>query len=283
MGRDIDIPAVIILLDSDKSGDEAKKGIQKGGVRKKQLLKEKYVFQIGQLADNAAVDTPRGVLVEIEDLIPINICIEAIKMYLQEICECEADAPILKKLTPATLTKHFEKSKDFFDGVDSCIDEISQNNYHVDKIGFARNVIQIIKESSKTETPKAKNKLEIDKFASNFKLLFRKINMMQREAERELAESSISQIIKRKKNAFLRDNHYEAKKEDAYVFLADLESILDDSYESDCTKVAINQLRRDYELNTDLNQLINDYPSFKAKIENVAYEGLYQSQDSQIT
>lgn len=276
-GRDVDMPAVIVLLDSDKSGDDAKRGIQKGGVRKKRLLKDEYIFQIGELADGNDVSTPRNALVEIEDLIPINTCLEAIKMYLIEICEAE-DA-IIKKLTATALKKHFENSKDFFDAVDSCINEISQEQYHVDQIGFARNVIQIVKDASVGQVSKSKNKLDLEEFARNFKLLFRQINSMQRSAERELAESSISQIIKRKKNAFLRDNPHEAKKEDAYVFLNDLESILDDSYESDCTKVKINMLRRDYELNTDFNQLIKDYAQFKEEVNNIAYEGLYQSQE----
>lgn len=72
---------------------------------------------------------------------------------------------------------------------------------------------------------------------------------------------------------------HEAKKEDAYIFLDDIESILDDSYESDCTKVKINMLRRDYELNTDFNQLVKDYSQFKEEVNNIAYEGLYQSQE----
>ena len=70
-----------------------------------------------------------------------------------------------------------------------------------------------------------------------------------------------------------------AKKEDAYVFLEDIESILDDSYESDCTKVKINELRRKYELNTDFNQLIKEYAQFRQEVDRIAYEGLYQSQE----
>ena len=85
-GRDIEQPAVIVLLDSDKSGNEAKKQLLgKGGQHRRPLLKEQFILQLGDLIDDFILPPARkDTNVEIEDLIPLPICIQATKVYLQE-------------------------------------------------------------------------------------------------------------------------------------------------------------------------------------------------------
>jgi len=70
-GRDVEQPAVIVLLDSDDSGKDSKKQLLgKGGQHRKPLLKEQFILQLADLraelylADNAREE------IEIEDIIP---------------------------------------------------------------------------------------------------------------------------------------------------------------------------------------------------------------------
>ena len=43
-GRDIEQPSVIVLLDNDKAGKDALKGLKKGGPKGKQLIKPEYIL-----------------------------------------------------------------------------------------------------------------------------------------------------------------------------------------------------------------------------------------------
>ena len=89
-GRGEEQPAVIVLLDSDKSGNDAKTTLKRGGAYNKQLLKPEYVFQIQDLAGNPKLSTSENNnLIEIEDLIPLPICVEAAKKYAREICHAK--------------------------------------------------------------------------------------------------------------------------------------------------------------------------------------------------
>ena len=45
-GRDADKPAIIVLLDGDKAGDDAVKQLKRGGPNRKQLIREEYITQI---------------------------------------------------------------------------------------------------------------------------------------------------------------------------------------------------------------------------------------------
>ena len=90
-GRDVEQPAVIVLLDSDNSGNDAKKQLYKGGGQhRKPLLKEQFILQVGDLSEefSLAINDVSSKL-EIEDIIPLPICIAAIKSYLQEFLQVD--------------------------------------------------------------------------------------------------------------------------------------------------------------------------------------------------
>jgi hypothetical protein len=57
-GRDVEKPAIIVLLDSDKGGNEAKKSILRGGPKRNQLLNPNYILQLGDLLRLARVLGP---------------------------------------------------------------------------------------------------------------------------------------------------------------------------------------------------------------------------------
>ena len=92
-GRDIEKPAMIVLLDSDSEGHKAKKGILRGGPKRKQLLSETYILQIGDITvGDGGIQTATGrPAIEIEDLVPLSICVEATRGYLVEVCGMDSE------------------------------------------------------------------------------------------------------------------------------------------------------------------------------------------------
>jgi predicted ATP-dependent endonuclease of OLD family len=59
-GRDVEKPAVVVLLDSDKSGNDARKSLKRGGVNNKQLLREELILQLGEVKNGNALSLPTG-------------------------------------------------------------------------------------------------------------------------------------------------------------------------------------------------------------------------------
>jgi predicted ATPase len=277
-GRDIERPAVIVLLDSDKSGKEAKKEMKRGGPKRKQLLKEGLILQVGDLlkGDDSLNLPQTGTLTEIEDLIPLPLCVEAVKAYLKDVCGAADD--IVAKFTESSVQANVAAGKSTFDAIQACVSQLGED-LHIEKIGFARTVMDTIAKIAVMPpqiATEAANSLTM--FENNMKVLFRRLSQMQREAERELTSERVSQRIDRAKRSFLRDHPSLAKREEAVLLIEEIEAALDDSGESDQVRAELQKLRRDFNLQADVIRPIDDYDKFKEAIERVKYSGRLATQ-----
>ncbi|MFS0518692.1 AAA family ATPase [Nostoc sp. UIC 10607] len=73
-GRDVEQPAVIVLLDSNQSGNNAKIQLRKGVPSRKNLLPEEFIIQIAEM--QSGITLSHGItLTDLEDLIPLPICV----------------------------------------------------------------------------------------------------------------------------------------------------------------------------------------------------------------
>jgi predicted ATP-dependent endonuclease of OLD family len=86
-GRDPEKPPIVVLLDSDTAGNDAKKALQKGGPRRKEVLPDRFILQLHDLMPGNELYLPTGKLSDIEDLIPIPLCVLAVKEYLKTFCD----------------------------------------------------------------------------------------------------------------------------------------------------------------------------------------------------
>lgn len=116
------------------------------------------------------------------------------------------------------------------------------------------------------------------------RLLFRKLRRMQRDAERELSGDRVSRRVDRAKNSFLRDHPDEAKREQALVLLEEIEAALDSSLESEAVVIGLQRLRRDFRLDVDVTEPIQDYAQFRNRLDSIKYLGrlVTQAPDDQI-
>ncbi|GGN98844.1 AAA family ATPase [Microbispora bryophytorum] len=261
-GRDVDRPAVIVMLDSDASGDQAVKALKKGP-NGKPVIDDRFILQLGELPQEALTSTfPSGV-VAIEDLVPLPIAIAAVKHYAEEFLDSK-EAAALGSLDPDDVI--FEDCSGTHDALEKAA-AARVEGFHLDKVGFARSVVDVIGHDDKLAEAAAI-------MDGNFRVLFRELGRRQRQATREIATERISAKIKRLKRSFLIDHPTGATREQAALLLEDIEAGLDNSAEAEEVKGQIRKIRRQFELDDEPIEPIADYEDFREALETLVYRQL---------
>ena len=263
-GRDANKPAVIVLLDGDQEGDRAARDLQRGGPRHKQLIRPEYVLQLKPGVNRCLTSERPGGPLDIEDLVPVEIALDAAKRYLSELgVELPGDLP-----SPDTVRDSLSDST----GVFKATQEAFANagcELHLEKAGFARNVIVVCSES---------NNESANEMRTRFGALLSELTALQRKAERERDFESIAARVDREKKAFARDRLPTATKADVSMLLERIESVVDSSVEGDALLTEIRRIKQDYELHQDLSDQIVDKNALKERLERLKYAELIASQ-----
>jgi hypothetical protein len=202
-GRDVEQPAVIVLLDSDNAGNDAKKLLLKGGPHRKLLLKADLILQIGDLKNEFNLSESKT-FQESEDLIPLPIAVEASRRYAREVC----GVTDLGWLTEISVGKQ-NVGLGIFKSIEACFSDATPEALHIEKLGFARYVVEVTNAFGRSVVPNENDAAK--QYGSRLKILFARLNSMRREAERELSAERVSQRINRAKKSFLRDHPKSAK------------------------------------------------------------------------
>jgi hypothetical protein len=111
---------------------------------------------------------------------------------------------------------------------------------------------------------------------------------MQRRAQQKLTHEKLSQKIERLKKNFIALHPISARREDAVILLDEIEGILESNIENEAIKEieaiksAIQNLKRDYKLEIEMNNTIDDYKGFEMGLERVKYAGLLASQETSV-
>lgn len=284
-GRHVDEIAAIVLLDSDQSGNEAKKHLLgKGGQHRRPLLKENFILQLADLKEEfCLMDENVTAQLEIEDIIPLAICIQATKLYLQEFLQVEemellflTEDLILSKISGQTI----------LDAIEQTLKDFPEKNLEISKAGFARNVIRVVNDWSRKRDLLNENEIKaLQSFENNFKVLFKKLNVMQRSAQQKLTRERLSQKIERLKKDFIARHPISARREHGIILFDEIELILESNIDNESIKEVeaikseIQNLRHEYKLDSDMNKMIDDYIGFQAGLERIKYAGLIASQE----
>lgn len=272
-GRDIEKPPIVVLLDSDASGNEAKKRLAKGGAYNRQLLKEEYILQINDLRSDGTLFLNNNCLSETEDLIPLQLCVQAARRYVEQIYGLPSDESA--KITKQAISDELVTSKTTFKAIEECLKKIS-DDMHIEKTGFARSVIDILPQIADGEGSTTLESLQ--QFENNMNLLFKRINKMQRAAERENSSERISEKVERLKKGFVYDHPNNATREQAHILFDDIEASLENDNESDAIKMSLAGIKRDFDIDNDTTKPISNYDDFKLRLESIKYAGRHSTQ-----
>lgn len=276
-GRDIDKPPVVVLLDNDKAGDDARDDLAAGGAYGDKLIGADLVLQLGQGdLDGLVTENPLGIA-GIEDIIPFNVAVTAATIYCREFVPTVN--PLDLDLTVATLYPNVsspdEKAPKNAGTLKFLEKEIASKTgisaFHLDKVAFARATVDAL--TSSTGDLQA---TEDDRqtAATNFKILLKNIALRQRNAERAEAVQKISSRINRAKRDFTRTHESQARREDVVTLIEEIGSQLDRSPEAEDVRAEMRTWHARFELDSDPRKLVADYDLLRKALDGLAYKAV---------
>jgi len=284
-GRGSEQPAVIVLLDSDQAGNQAKKELtEKGyGPRKKPPLKKEFVLQVGDLVNFGIKFHEKLSSPQLEDLIPISISVLAAQKFASEVRGIR-DRDI-QDITEDFVEKKLESGETMFQAVDACVRECSKDPHYLDKVGFARSVIEVVNSLRKDQNQNIGQKYTeaLETFENNFKVLFRQLDQRKSLAELERTKEKASQKVKTLEEGYFSNHPNSANREDVVEFLEKLEALLfsDDSFDSDKIRKGIADIYNKYNLSVNLGERVENYEQFKYDVQCLKHLGKLASQGEQ--
>lgn len=266
-GRDVDRPAVVVLLDSDKQGQEAAKELARG-YGGKQLIAPDFVIEMGNLnIDDLNPSTSQ--ILEIEDLISSNVASLAIKEFAQEVLAPEQVDVVCNKLTEISVAN----GKKLFVAAQETATKASrtlERSLTLDKVGFARAVLRVLETGDERLRQKT---------LANFQVLFREINKAQRSALRDSTRERITKTLNRLRRSFLKDHPSGARRMEVQALLEEIEAqLVDTSIEAELIRKTIREIRSDFHLTEEPVTQVEDFGTLKKRLEALAYEVVRDAQ-----
>ncbi|THJ65629.1 OLD family endonuclease [Arthrobacter echini] len=269
-GRDVDRPAVAVLLDSDGEGEKIVAELKRG-YRDRKLLDDEFIVQVGSIdPDTVMVDVSS--LQETEDLIPAAVAELALKQVAREVLsnsEAQTFIQALPELSIPTGQKVFRAAE-------MAAKEHTKDAAHeirLDKVAFARAVLEVIQEQG--------NESLRDQTLSNFEVLYGLINAAKRAAERKNTRERTSKTMNRLRKNFSKDHPTSATRRDAQTLLEDvLAQLTDTSPEAEKIRDDVRLIRADFLIDSDVALPVSEYETFKQRLEALTYGPVHQVQDS---
>ncbi|MEU8632492.1 AAA family ATPase [Amycolatopsis sp. NPDC048633] len=281
-GRDVEKPPVIVLLDNDKDGDEARVALQNSGVYKAQLIEKDLVLQLGrdELID-LTTSNPMGIS-GIEDIVPFEIALAAADAYCREFVPAidVSDLAITgSAVWPSTVDTDAPslptRNKGLLKYLQQAIANLSgDERFHLDKVAFARAVVDVLLGiNTKASIPEA----VLQAAHENFALLLRVLAVKQRQAERLEAVEKISSRINRIKRDFTRTRPTAARREDVLWLIEEIQSQLDNSSEAEDVRAELSTWAQRFDLAEDPRGQVGDFEGLLKAVRSLAYKGVRKS------
>lgn len=267
-GRDVEQPPVVVLLDGDSAGSEARAAIARGGARRKELVAADLVLQLTDSAlDRLTSENPAG-RVTIEDLIPLAIAIDAAGLY------CEEFVPdVIVGTLGLTVDEVFSKGKGH--GLVSELERAisvaaGEDNFHLDKVGFARSVLTVLKERQEGDAV-------LGVIEENFRILLAEIGKRQRLAVKNENVEKVSSRIKRARHRFLRNHPVKARREHVLLLIEEISGQLDNSVEAEDVRAVMRGWHSKFKLDEDPRLDVTNIDDLVQALEALAYLGIRNS------
>jgi NurA-like 5'-3' nuclease len=248
---------------------------------KNSRLKPEFVLQVGDLREYG-VNFPANLeFPEVEDLIPVLIATQAAQKYASEVCEVrERD---LQDITEDKIRSLFESGITLFESADQCVASCSKDTPHLEKIGFARSVIEVVNALGRSANKSKDESVALAHFEENFKILFRQLDKMKSLAELERTRDKASSKVKEVEERFFASHPKTANREDVVKFLEQLEALLraDESFDGVAVKKGIAEIYESHKLASRYEEPIDNFEALKRDIRSLKYRGELESQEEQ--
>ena len=261
LGRTTHKPAVIVLLDGDRAGDDARKRLLSFGPNKSRLLESECVIQLKSGEEGVpdlSSDRPDGPL-DIEDLIPVDIGIQAVARYLKDTRgRVPQNVPVAQ-----TVRESMSPDVGVFQALQEALTEAGIA-FAMSKPDFALHAIACC-----AADQTGPGELMRDRFVT----LFSYLTQRQRQAERERERESIKDRLRREIQRFQRDYcDVTPTRADTKIVLDRMQAVVDDSTEEgDLYLDRIRRLRIHFGLYEDLSQPVADKEDLYRQLDALKY------------
>lgn len=274
-GRDVDKPAIVVLLDADSAGDQARKALRAAGPKGKPVIDDALVLQYADPSlVSIATENPAG-CIAIEDLLPLNIAIDAAARFCRDFLPTVAvtDYNLTHALVfpdPAT-----DGKKGQLDSLQAAIRLASgMDDFELTKIGFARSVTEILNGDDDQTSQRKTTEADLAVARQNFTTLLSRLAHLERAARRAKDVDRISTKINRLKREFKRTHPKSARREDVLDLIEEIEAQLDHSAEADGVRESMAAWRELFNLADDPSELIDDYDQLARSVTSLAYQAV---------
>lgn len=258
-GRDVDTPAIVVLLDGDDEGKKIADELH-AGYREKRYVDDEFVIRTSDIPVSAVSVAP-DVIREIEDLIPVELAVLAIHRYAEEVFAPNEASKVAEAITSLTVPKGqklYRAAEEACAAVDPPL--------RLDKVGFARAVLACIEV--------APAELQAQTIA-NFEQLFVALVHAQRNAVRKNSRERVRRTITRFNRAFFRDHKASASRAAVSALLEDIESqLVEVTDETEEIRSAIRLIRNDFKLTEEPGSLVQDFEDLRVELERLPHAGV---------
>lgn len=268
LGRDVDRPAVIVLLDSDKSGKASAAHLNRD-YRGKQLIDPKFVLTLDMLP-TAELKLATEKVEEIEDLIPVEAARLGVIRFANEVLTPEAASAFAARLTSISV----DGAQTLHEAAQAAATAASPDSSRpltLDKIGLARGVLDAL-------AADASEGLR-DECLANFHVLFRELGVRRRAALRENQRDRITKTLRRLRDAFLKDHKTTATRLQVTELLESIEDqLVDASAEAEGVRKSVREMRDRFELAREPLEPVADFDGFCSALAALSYEPVREAQ-----
>jgi len=280
-GRDLDKPALIVLLDSDPEGDKAKQELLKeGGARKRPLMPAQFLMQVRDLVTKAGIDSELGFQpVDLAGILPLDLTVHAARRYLLSY----ASIPTEELTTPPhdELIARLKSDGRVIEILERWYSDALKTELHIDKIGFARSVSELLSNSSANSPDVSINLLTT--YTDRMRRIIAVLAKLQRQAEQDLRNARVGATVNRLMRAFIADHETVARRDQAIALCDDIENVLSDDLESDRIRIELSRVRSDFVLREDIQEVVPNYVQFKMRLDRLRYAGVLESPAKLVT
>lgn len=272
-GRDVDKPAVAVLLDSDPEGNEAVRFLKKG-YRGKRLVTDEMIVQVADVVSGESepvlqldVTAP----VDIEDLVPAGILVKAVHHFAWEVLTAE-DAQIvcanLKSIQPDPGETLFHAAEREVKAACATLDRTLE----LDKVGVARGVLATLNDPEVDATL-------LGTTINNFTRLFDHLDRAQRAARTTQASDRTRHNMKDLKTRFKKDHPLTATRREGRIVLEDLVALMPAKdlaahQAADIVRTAVQEIASAHDLDREPTKPIDHYEGFLDELEKIVYSPL---------
>lgn len=250
-GRDSDIPPVLVLLDSDSSGNDAM-AVLRTDPTMSRLINPDFLMQVGDLGLDAIAGRP---ILEPEDLIPPELAAAAAARYFEQVSRFREGGAV--EFDAATVAAAFADGAGIFDALK---DVARGEGAHIDKIGFARAVVEICEE------PPMPLLQHVETLASRMRALFAQLNQRRRRAEQERLREKATAKVERQRRIFVRDHPRGATKEQAVFLFERIEEALDQSLDAEAIRKELLALKHRFGLDGEALDPVPKFSDFLSRL-----------------